>query len=146
MLDKYMQFGLVLLLLLLSFSARAASFYMDGVCYGDTAVLVDAWLSKFPHVDDAAGAGGVMSFVSNPTTVSATGVLVSRVDRLNLATGAVTTGVVFSTQLKDCTANSGFVSAGRIDRTLIVIGAVFAVLFGFNVGRKFFPDKFGMGA
>lgn len=134
---------IVLLFLLPSISARAASFYVGGVCYSDTAVIVETFESHFPIIEGAAGTGGVLEFVAYPTTLSATGLLTSRVDRLNLGTGAVVTGVVFSTQLMDCTAKNNYVSTGKVDRTLVVIACVFAVFFGFNVGRNLFPDKFG---
>lgn len=144
--EKLIQIAVVMLLLLPSVSARAASFYMDGVCYSDTAVLVETWEAKFPYVDGAAGAGGILEYVAYPTTVSAGGLLTSRVDRLNLATGAVTTGFVFSAQLMDCTAKNNLVAVGKVDRTLIIIAMVFSVMIGFNVGRGFFPDKFGGSA
>lgn len=130
-------------LLLPSISARAASFYVGGVCYSDTAVIVETFESHFPIIEGSAGTGGVLEFISYATTISATGLLTSRIDRLNLATGAVILGFVFSIQLMDCTAKNNFVSTGKVDRTLIIIACVFAVLFGFNVGRSFFQDKFG---
>lgn len=141
--DKFILTAAVLLLLLPSVSVRAASFYMEGVCYSDPVVIVEVWESRFPMVDQA---GGNVSFVPTAphiTAVSPSGVMTYQINTQKISNGSVVTGSVNTQQLMDCTASLDLVSTGRIDRTVIIIGAVFACLFGFNVGRTFFPDKFG---
>ena len=129
---------LVFVLFLPSIQARAASFYMDGVCRSDVVGLMETFESNYPKSD-----GSTLFFITYPSTITPAGVLTSRISRLNLTTGFVVNGVVFSTQLMDCSAPGklGVGATGDVQYMLAILAAIFALLFGFHVGKNLSPPK-----
>lgn len=129
---------LFVVLLLPSVSARAASFYMGGVCYSDTAVIVEVWESHFPAVNSSSNTLNYMGF---PTTVSATGLMSYRIDQQNIQTGGINQGSINDIQLMECTAKNDLVAVGKVERMLAVFLLLIMFVMGFQFGHRFFSNN-----
>lgn len=136
---KDLRFWMLFAVLLLpSVSARAASFYMGGVCYSDPSVIVEVWESHFPAVNPSSN---MLNFMGFPTAISATGMMSYRIDQQNIQTGAINPGSVNNIQLMDCTAKNDFVAVGKVERMLVVFLVLLMFAMGFQFGHRFFSNN-----
>ena len=130
--------ALLFIVLITVCSIADAGWYIDNVCYPDEASAAEAWNAKFPICCLGSSASANYALYLDPavtTSVSTSGLLVTKFKAVTTSTNAATAMIQAGFQLQSCTGSSTFdATTGAAFWSFALAFVVGLYLFSKNIG------------